>query len=194
MGLPTRPCGTPQELIEIGLNPGVIPSCARHDGDKMEGCSLWKFCHCKDRQGRPIKDRNGPMNYGVQIAKPVVGRGVGRTQEIMPCYVYVQNRHQIRLNGGICQVVAYEGDEIELRGSKKVAPDLSIGAEPGAWKWVTAPYKMIVAKHPRPKDLPELTDLAFLNRSLRTEEEEEEAHDAKFLGVKKDEPASPFRK
>jgi len=183
MSLPTRPCGTPQELLEIGINPGVVPSCAPHDGANMEGCTMWRFCHCKDKQGKSIKGTTGPVYYGVRIAKPVIGRGVGRNQEIMACHVYVQNRHQIRLNGGICQIVAYEGDELELRGSKKVAPDLSAGAEPGAWTWKTSTYKAVVPKHLRPRDLPELMDLAFLNRERAAEESAEEIADARFLGV-----------
>jgi hypothetical protein len=182
MALPNRPCGTPEEVEAIGINPETIPTCAPNVGTKFPGCQMWRFCKCADRNGALIKGKTGPAYYGVKIAKPVAGRGVGKSQEVMACHVYVQLRQQIRANGGICQIVAFEGDELEVRGSKKMAPKVSEGEEPGPWKWETMTYKVKVPVYPRPKDIPELLDIAFLAQAQQEEEDAAEQRESRVLG------------
>ena len=195
MSLPNRPCGTPEEVEAIGLKASGIPTCAPPNGSKFQGCTMWDFCKCKDREGNRIRGKTpvyegdklvkagGPSYFGVQIAKPVIGRGVGKAQEIMACHVYTQLHHQIRANNGLCQIIAWEGDEFEVRGSKKTAPDATKGDDPTApWSWKTLTYKVKVPKYPRPADLPELMDISFLHRAKAEEEDEQEAHSARVIG------------
>ena len=141
---------------------------------------MWRFCSCADREGKQIKGKTGPCYYGVKIAKNVPGRGVGKAQEIMACHVYVQLRHQIRLNRGLCQIIAYEGDEIEMRGLNKFAPDATLGET--EWRWKSATYKKVVPKYPRPHELPELQDLSFMEKAYAEESAAEEARDTRIIG------------
>lgn len=195
MSLPTRPCGTPEEVEAIGLNARAIPTCAPPDGSKFEGCQMFHRCKCRDKQGvmikgkTPVHDENGKLvksggvcYFGVEIAKPVPGRGVGRSQEMMACYQYVQVSGQIKANGGRCEIIAWEGDEFSVRGSKKVAPDIAKGEEPGPWKWVNCEWKLKVPKYPRPNERPELMDISYLQEARAQDENEEYEQNARVIG------------
>lgn len=194
MSLPTRPCGTPEEVAAIGLNPDVIPTCAPWDGTKFEGCKMWFNCKCRDKQGNRIRGKTpvyqdgklvksgGPAYFGVKIAKPVPGRGVGKSQELMACHQFVQLSGQIRSNGGICEVIAWEGDAFQVRGSKKVPPNVEKGEEPGPWKWANCEYEVTVPKYPRPNERPELMDISWLQEAKQKEEDEDYQQTARVIG------------
>ena len=156
---------------------------------------MWDFCKCRDRDGKKIRGKTpvyegdrlvksgGPAYFGVQIAKPVIGRGVGRAQEVMACHVFTQLQHQIKANRGMCTVVAWEGDEFEVRGSKKMPPDPTKGDDPTSpWTWKNQVSKVTVPKYPRPKDLPELMDISFLYKAKAAEEDEDEAYQGRVIG------------
>lgn len=143
---------------------------------------MWSRCNCRDRDGHQIKGKHGPVNYGVRIAKPVIGRGVGRSQDVMPCYAYIQMRDQIKANKGICQIVAYEGDSIEVRGSKRIEADITAGR---AAAWVNSTTMREVKPHPRPAEVPDLVDVSFLAMEVEREDAEEEAvTTARLIGSK----------
>jgi hypothetical protein len=195
VSLPTRPCGTPEEVEAIGLNARVIPTCAPPDGSKFEGCQMFSRCKCRDKGGKlikgitPVYDEAGKLvksggvaYFGVAIAKPVPGRGVGRSQELMACHQFVQVSEQIKANGGVCEVIAWEGESFKVRGSKKVAPNIEKGEEPGPWKWVNCEYDVRVPKHPRPNERPELMDLSFLQDAKAKEADQEYAAQARIIG------------
>ena len=195
MAIPTRPIGTIKELEAMRLHPASYPSCALKKQGEVEGCPMWNLCSLEEKQrtGPAPKDWNhekrnweGPVNLGVRFLKPVFTRGVGANQEPMPCYVYFQLRNQLRANGGLMQIVAHEGEEISTRVSKKVAPDNDPGAPVGSWLWKSDKQKIVVPRHPRPSEMPELEAESFLAELLKQDEvASEAAHEHRLIGASK---------
>ena len=114
------PSGTPQELAEIGISPAIYRSCSPQTQGANAGCQWWSRCdfiykglHQFDEEGNQI---GGPHNHGIYYVAP----SGNQLQLVLSCFQFWQGVVDVRQSGGVYEVVADEGEEILIKGTKAV--------------------------------------------------------------------------
>ena len=128
-GINPIPMGTPDELRKVGVDPGLVGSCAPPNPDGgVRGCPLWKSCPFHLPKYGGFKGQ-GPKYVGYYI-KTTDGK---QQENFMTCHNFVRvllhrkragERHmeEGKPNYELIQIIAQEGGTVRQRGSYKVDP------------------------------------------------------------------------
>jgi hypothetical protein len=116
-----EPTGTVQELEELNLPTETYRSCAEPSPDrKVAGCAFWNICqmpykglHQIDEDGRQV---GGPHHHGVYIVAP----SGAALQDVRSCFQYIQLAPETIQSGGVFEIIADEGEEIVVKGTRAV--------------------------------------------------------------------------
>lgn len=152
-GVNPIPMGTPDELRKVGVDPGMVGSCAQPNPQTgVRGCPLWASCPFHLQKYGGFKGQ-GPKNVGYYI-KTHEGR---QAENFMTCHNFVrvllarmrsgrQQAEEGKSNAEIVRIIAQEGGMVRQRGSFAVDPEDRRPNAPWAMKTVARE----VPKFPRP--------------------------------------------
>lgn len=184
-----RPFGTLEQLKALHRDPMAYACCAEPDPkagkDAVMGCAAWHGCKWK---GKHPTGRVGPANKGTSLLKSTMS-GPAMRNAIMPCYDYVPMRDTVSLNGGVLDVIAEEGEVIELPGSRKVLADPLKGIANEYWEDFPAhpapgANMVTVPDYPRIENQPKLKMVMKLEeRRKQVEAQEEDRRRKGHLGM-----------
>lgn len=190
-----NPIGTVDELLELGMDPNQIPSCAQAVGGRIKGCAHWKKCRFKAvRNGNGGKGA-GPENFGfikiLFIDTPgEIGNGM-----VLPCFTIMevesQLMNQTHDTGSAYGPFVAPGGTVPRRQTRRehveidpTCPDCR--SKSGCFKMVKDEIVQLEVKpFPRPKDA---LNLSVFNQSLRGHVEGRDDLDSRVGGIKNNTP------
>lgn len=110
---------------------------------------------------------------------------VGIRQEILKCHTYIRLRDDLMDNGGALDIVAREGDEIEITEGVRIV-DATV--EGGFRYELKTDVKKIVPVHPKLRDLPKYRNrLTLADKQRERDEREKRERGSRMLGIEPEE-------
>lgn len=178
-----NPQGSPEELEAGGIPLNEWGACCAQkrdpDGEiqfNVLGCPVYKKCKL------PQKGNGGPTRLGVRIIK-LTPTGMRVIQRPLSCYNLPKEQRRAETNGGVCEVIAQEGEKMEVVRALPVDVDV-----PGVGKvrrWEEKATTITIEPFPRPKDNPIFKEQALAFKSIREfRAREASERPAKLLGFK----------
>lgn len=173
-----EPLDTLEQVKAFGLNPRFAHSCADPQGHEVAGCSVAHLCDLPEKY-------RGPCNVGTRMLKPMTDGSVGIRQEILKCHTYIRLRDDLMDNGGALDIVAREGDEIEITEGVRIV-DATV--EGGFRYELKTDVKKIVPVHPKLRDLPKYRNrLTLADKQRERDEREKRERGSRMLGIEPEE-------